>query len=213
MTRVTIDWPEIMRLYSEGVHGPRELERMFGVSESTIRSRAKKDGVKQPAKRSARVANRIQDALDRSVAGETALTAKQVEDALVRVGHDVVLEHRSTIRTARSAVDALLNDLTTVSRHRQSLHATVRRLLDAARAGGAAIDEDAIVVLEALEIAYDLGMRSKAVQALSSALKHLIGLERQAFNIPAKVGPDGTPAGGGALKDLLDEIDGAGTGL
>lgn len=211
MTRITIDWPEIMRLYSEGVHGPRELERMFGVSESTIRSRAKKDGVKQPAKRSARVANRIQDALDRSVAGETALTAKQVEDALVRVGHDVVLEHRSTIRTARSAVDALLSDLTTVSRHRQSLHATVQRLVDAA--GGDAVDGDVIVVLEALEIAYDLGMRSKAVQALSSALKHLIGLERQAFNLPAKVGPDGTPAGGGALKDLLDEIDGAGTGL
>lgn len=201
-----------MRLYGEGVHGPRELERMFGVSESTIRSRARKQGITQPAKRSARVANRIQDALDRSVAGETALTARQVEDALVRVGHEVVLEHRSTIRTARSAVDALLADLTTVSRHRQSLHATVQRLINAARAGGEAVDEDVIVVLEALEIAYDLGMRSKAVQALSNALKALIGLERQAFNIAAKVGQDGTPVGG-ALKDLLDEIDGAGTGL
>lgn len=58
-----------------------------------------------------------------------------------------------------------------------------------------------------------LDARAKTAQALSVALKNLVGLQRQAWNLPSNVTPEGTPTSASELGALLDEIDGADSGL
>lgn len=210
LSAIEIDWDEILRLYAQGIQTGRELARMFNVSEGTVRARARKAGIKPPT-RSKRVLGRVDDALDRHTAGPAAVSARDVEDALVRVGRDVVLEHRSTIKQAMAVVRSLLDDITRVTAARETIEGAVLALIDAS---GAERDSMHVTTLiDALAAAVDLAGKSRATQSLSASLRALVGLERQAFNLPAQVTADGTAAKGGDLQQLMDELNGADTGF
>jgi len=203
-----VDWAQILKLYEAGTMGARELARMFQVPESTVRKRAKAAGI-APAQRGVRVSERVQQALDKHAAG-AAITPEAVENALVEVGADIVKRHRGLIERGVVGVEQLLTELATVSQQRDAVINAVETLVGMA---GPDAKEHADVLIESMVGAVDLGPRAKAAQALSAALKNLIGLQRQAFNLPANVTAEGTPSADSTLRNLLDEIDGADTGL
>ena len=70
-----------------------------------------------------------------------------------------------------------------------------------------------MLIADVVADAVDLSARAKAAQSLSGALKNLVGLQRQAYSLPANVTPDGTPSADATLRAVLDDIDGADTGF
>ena len=202
-----VPWEEILRLYADGTHGPRELQRIYGVHEATIRTRAKREGI-TPDQRRRRVAERVQQKLD-SDGGK--LTAEAVEERLVQTGTEIVHLHRGLITRGVNGVTRLLDELATVSEHRA-------QVVDALNIICAAVQSDetkaaATLIRDVVADAVNLGGRAKAAQSLSGALKNLIGLQRQAFNLPSAVTPEGTASADSTLRSVLDEIDGADTGF
>lgn len=202
-----VPWDEILRLYGDGTHGPRELQRIYGVAESTIRLRAKAAGI-TPDQRRRRVAERVQQRLD---SDGKSLTAEAVEERLVQTGTEIVHLHRGLITRGVNGVTRLLDELNTVSEHRDEL---VRALgVVCAQAQTIEATHAATLIREFVADAVNLGGRAKAAQSLSGALKNLIGLQRQAYNLPSAVTPEGTASADSTLRSVLDEIDGADTGL
>lgn len=202
-----VPWEEILRLYADGTHGPRELQRIYGVHEATIRTRAKREGI-TPDQRRRRVAERVQQKLD-SDGGK--LTAEAVEERLVQTGTEIVHLHRGLITRGVNGVTRLLDELNTVSEHRDELVRALGVICDQAHTIEAT--HAATMIREFVADAVNLGGRAKAAQALSGALKNLIGLQRQAFNLPSAVTPEGTASADSTLRSVLDEIDGADTGF
>lgn len=200
-------WEQILRLYADGTHGPRELGRIYGVAESTVRKKAKLAGI-TPDQRRRRVAERVQQKLD-SDGGK--LTAEAVEERLVQTGTEIVHLHRGLISRGVTGVTRLLDELATVSEHRA-------QVVDALGILCAAVQNDetkaaATLIRDVVADAVNLGGRAKAAQSLSGALKNLIGLQRQAYNLPSAVTPEGTASADSTLRSVLDEIDGADTGF
>lgn len=207
MSEQVVPWDEILRLYGDGTHGPRELQRIYGVAESTIRLRAKAAGI-TPDQRRRRVAERVQQRLD---SDGKSLTAEAVEERLVQTGTEIVHLHRGLISRGVNGVTRLLDELATVSEHRT-------QVVDALNMICAAVQTDetraaAALIRDVVADAVNLGGRAKAAQSLSGALKNLIGLQRQAFNLPSAVTPEGTASADSTLRSVLDEIDGADTGF
>ena len=207
MTEDAVPWDEILRLYADGTNGPRELQRIYGVHEATIRTRAKREGI-TPDQRRRRVAERVQQKLDAD-GGE--LTAEAVENRLVQTGTEIVHLHRGLITRGVNGVTRLLDELNTVSEHRTQVVKALEVICQSAQTGEAVAA--AAVIRDVVADAVNLGGRAKAAQALSGALKNLIGLQRQAFNLPSAVTPEGTASADSTLRSVLDEIDGADTGF
>lgn len=215
MTQATIDWDELLRLYEDGTHGPRELARLFATSESTIRSRAKARGI-TPAQRRVRVAERVQQVIDVDTARQhdPSVTAATVENALVKAGADVVRMHKGLIQRGVDGVQRLIDELAMATSQRAAVLEAVNILRQTVAQSQDAGSEAALeTIIDVVAETAGLGSRAKAAQSLSAALKNLVGLQRQAWNLPSNVTPEGTPTTGSEVAALLDEIDGADSGL
>lgn len=210
MTHEAAPWDEILQAYEQGTAGSRELARVYGVAESTIRKRAKDAGI-TPDQRRARVAERVQQQVDRAAAP----SARDVEDILVAKGIEIVMLHRGLIKRGIDGVQRLLGELAEVSEHKAAVERALTVLIGPTGDGEADAERKAAagLLVEVVGDAVDLGARAKAAQALSGALKNLVGLQRQAYSLPANVTPEGTPSADSTLRELLDSIDGADTGF
>lgn len=174
------DWEAIERDYRAGVLSVREVAKIYGISEAAIRKRATKEGWERDL--SEKVKNEVRTAL--------------VREEQVRKG-----SHPYDVRTENEIVaNAAAQVVAVVKGHRSSIQkmsAVVASLLEEVNAQ--TINREAFEELGELLRSDDPNMQDRrndlynkiisgsnridGVKKLSEAMKNLIQLERQAFNI------------------------------
>ncbi|HED2292025.1 TPA: hypothetical protein R4X97_000871 [Klebsiella pneumoniae] len=190
------DWEAIETAYRAGVMSLREIASQHGISEGAIRKRAKRDDWSRDL--AAKVKERADDLVRKAevrkqVRTETALSERVLIEATAEVVAAVRMEHRCDIRRAREITNALFDELGAECADVDSLRKLGELMLSPDENGRDKLNEIYHSIISMPE-------RVKAVKALSEALKNLIGLERQAYDI------DG-PEGDNSVKQLSDLMD------
>ena len=183
MTTVQVDWEGIEREYRAGQLTLRKIGELYGVTEGAIRKRAKRDGWERDL--TAKVQEAVRNKLVRSIGTQKSdpRTEGEIIAAAAMRGADVVLAHRDDIKAGRELVKLLLGELVGESH-------TMEEIIEAIVADTPSPSD--VKRRAAMMKAVSLPTRAGTLFSLSSALKNLVGLERQAFNL------DDTPADGGA---------------
>lgn len=192
----TPDWEAIESAYRAGVMSLREIASQHGISEGAIRKRAKRDDWSRDL--AAKVKERADDLVRKAevrkqVRTETALSERVLIEATAEVVAAVRMEHRGDIRRAREITNALFDELGAECADVDSLRKLGELMLSPDENGRDKLNEIYHSIISMPE-------RVKAVKALSEALKNLIGLERQAYDI------DG-PEGDNSVKQLSELMD------
>jgi hypothetical protein len=181
MSKIDVDWEGIEREYRAGQLSLREIGREYGVSEAAIRKRAKKEAWSRDltAKVQAAVRTELVRAEVRS-AHRDQTEREIVAEAAMR-GVDVILAHRTDVKAARTIVSELLTELAEASTGRAEIEAAIEDETAKDQGGGRRA---------AMLKAVSLSTRSTVLVNLSAALKNVISLERQAFNLDAEAQED-----------------------
>lgn len=190
------DWEAIESAYRAGLMSLREIASQHGISEGAIRKRAKRDDWSRDL--AAKVKERADDLVRKAevrkqVRTETALSERVLIEATAEVVAAVRMEHRGDIRRAREITNALFDELGAECADVDSLRKLGELMLSPDENGRDKLNEIYHSIISMPE-------RVKAVKALSEALKNLIGLERQAYDI------DG-PEGDNSVKQLSELMD------
>lgn len=190
------DWEAIESAYRAGLLSVREIASQQGVTHTAINKRAKRDGwerdlkAKIKAKADSLVSKRE---VSRLVSTEKAVSERQLIEASAEVIANVRMEHRGDIRRAREITNSLFDELGAECADVASLEKLGEMMFSPDDKGQDRLNEIYHKVISMPE-------RVKSVKALSDALKNLIGLERQAYDI------DG-PEGDNSVKKLSDLMD------
>lgn len=171
------DWEAIEREYRAGQLSVSEIGRQFSVSHTAINKRAKKDGWTRnlAAKVREEVSARL---VSDQVSGANARAI--VEQAAIR-GVEIVRSHRQDISTARNIAGVLFSQL--------GEFAETRAELEEAIDAETAKDENADRRNRMMK-AVSLPAHAVVLKDLSTTLKTLVSLERQAFNLDDDAGDD-----------------------
>lgn len=180
------DWERIESDYRAGVLSLREIASPAGVTEGAIRKRAKRDVWERDlgAKIQARAESLVRKEAVRSlVRNDRAASDREVIEANAERIAQVRGEHRSDIGRARTLTVAMLIELESQTGNLPALVGLGEMLRSPNEAGADKLNDLYRAVISLPE-------RTKTVKALSEALKNLVGLEREAYNI----GGDDRPA-------------------
>ena len=175
------DWERIEADYRAGVLSLREIAGPNGVTEGAVRKRAKRDAWERDlaAKIQARAESLVRKAAVRSsVRNDRAASDREVVEANAERIAQVRGEHRSDIGRARALTVALLVELEGQTDNLPAL-GELGDLLRSPNASGTGKLNDLY------QAVISLPERTKTVKALSEALKNIVGLEREAYNIGA----------------------------
>ncbi|WP_017346126.1 hypothetical protein [Pantoea sp. A4] len=192
------DWEAIESAYRAGLLSVREIASQQGVTHTAINKRAKRDGwerdlkAKIKAKADALVSKRE---VSRLVSTEKAVSERQLIEASAEVIANVRMEHRGDIRRAREITNALFDELGAECADVDALRKLGEMMFEPDDNGRDRLNEIYQSIISMPE-------RVKSVKALSDALKNLIGLERQAYDIDGPTGDDATKK----LSDLMDDL-------
>ncbi|EPO1581388.1 hypothetical protein ACT6N7_000029 [Yersinia enterocolitica] len=173
------DWEAIESAYRAGLMSLREIASQHNISEGAIRKRAKRDDWSRDL--SAKIKERAEDLVRKEevrkqVRTETTLTERVLIEASAEVIANVRMEHRGDIRRARKITNALLDELGTECADVPALEKLGELMFNPDDKGQDRLNEIYHKVISMPD-------RVKSVKALSDALKNLIGLERQAYNL------------------------------
>lgn len=176
------DWEAIESAYRAGVMSLREIASQHGISEGAIRKRAKRD--KWSRDLNAKVKERADDLVRKAevrkqVRRETVLSERVLIEATAEVIATVRMEHRGDIRRAREITNALFDELGAECADVASLRKLGELMLEPDENGRDKLNEIYHSIISMPE-------RVKALKALSDAMKNLVGLERQAYDIGEK---------------------------
>lgn len=194
----TPDWEAIETAYRAGMMSLREIAAQHGISEGAIRKRAKRDDWSRDL--AAKVKERADDLVRKAevrkqVRTETALSERVLIEATAEVVAAVRMEHRGDIRRAREITNALFDELGAECADVDSLRKLGELMLSPDENGRDKLNEIYHSIISMPE-------RVKAVKALSEALKNLIGLERQAYDIDGQEGDNSVKQ----LSELMDSL-------
>ncbi|CNF22287.1 hypothetical protein V9P73_004294 [Yersinia enterocolitica] len=192
------DWEAIESAYRAGLMSLREIASQHSISEGAIRKRAKRDDWSRDL--SAKIKERAEDLVRKEevrkqVRTETTLTERVLIEASAEVIANVRMEHRGDIRRAREITNALFDELGAECADIESLRKLGELMLDPDENGRDRLNEVYQSIIALPE-------RVKAVKALSDAMKNLIGLERQAYDIGEDKGDNVVSK----LSDLMDSL-------
>ncbi|CAI0817945.1 Uncharacterised protein [Serratia entomophila] len=190
------DWEAIESAYRAGLMSLREIASQHNISEGAIRKRAKRDDWSRDL--AAKVKERADDLVRKAevrkqVRAENSFSERVLVEATAEVIATVRMEHRGDIRRAREITNSLFDELGAECADVESLRKLGEMMLDPDENGRDRLNEVYQSIISMPE-------RVKSVKALSDALKNLIGLERQAYDI------DG-PEGDNSVKKLSDLMD------
>lgn len=172
-----IDWEAIEREYRAGQLSVVEIARQNGVSHTAINKRAKRDGWARDLTDTVRrevkarlVSSPVSDAAARETKRET------IDRAAAR-GVEVVRQHRKDIGRGRELVGLLMLQLDEASANTDQIEEDIEKETSGDKDG-----KRKAAMLRAVS----LPSRAGVIRDLSAAMKNLIPLERQAFNLDEK---------------------------
>lgn len=186
--RRQVDWEAIERDYRAGQQSVRAIAAQNCITETAIRKRAKGYGWQRSLAEKVKAA--VRETLVREDGSQSGSQSQRASDAEViaaaaQTGAQVVQSHRRDIRTAKEITVRLFDELSATTSHLGEIEEAIE-----AETGSDSNGKRRSIMLRAVS----LPSRASAVQALAGSLKHLIGLERQAFNL-----------GDGGMPDAEDE--------
>lgn len=192
------DWEAIESAYRAGLMSLREIASQHNISEGAIRKRAKRDDWSRDL--AAKVKERADDLVRKKevrkqVRADNAFSERVLVEATAEVIATVRMEHRGDIRRARQITNALFDELGAECADVESLRKLGEMMLEPDENGRDRLNEVYQSIISMPE-------RVKAVKALSDAMKNLIGLERQAYDIEGPTGDDTSKK----LSDLMDDL-------
>ncbi|CDH01611.1 hypothetical protein [Xenorhabdus bovienii] len=192
------DWEAIESAYRAGLMSLREIASQHGISEGAIRKRAKRDDWSRDL--AAKVKERTDDLVRKKevrkqVRSETTFSECVLIEATAEVIATVRMAHRGDIRRAREIINTLFDELGAECADVDALRQLGEIMFQPDDNGRDRLNE----VYQSI---ISLPERVKAVKALSDAMKNLIGLERQAYDIDGPTGDDSTKK----LSDMMDDL-------
>lgn len=199
MTRAVVDWERVEADYCAGVKSLREIAAEHGTKEGTIRSRAKANEWVRDI--SAKIAAKVQQISrkedSRSISrSEKDATEREIIEASAQAIVNVKLSHRKSIGRQRQLVESLLAELESQTAD-NDLFGQLGELMRSEDDRGM----DKLNDLYKKIIAFP--QRVDSMKKLAETLKHLIYLEREAFDIT----PAPTPTDN-ALSSIAKAIQG-----
>jgi hypothetical protein len=192
--RILPDWELIEEHYRAGILSLRAIASQFGITEGAIRKRAKAEGWQRSLADKVRKAAR-----EKLVRSDGTLegtqprssdkdVAEKAADVIVSVARD----HRSTIKRGRGLVFSLLAELQEASDNREAIEEEIEIETAGDRDG-----KRRAMMLKAV----GLPSRAGVMLNLSAAMKNIVALERQAFNMDDA--PSIETAIGNAITDAM----------
>lgn len=172
MDRKPTDWEAIEREYRAGQLSVSEIGRQHGVSHTAINKKAKAQGWTR------NLAERVREEVSARLVsdGVSAANARETVQAAAARGVEVVRQHRQDISAGRSMVALLLGQLHDAATSRDAIEEAI---YDETR------DDDNAQRRNQMLRAVSLPGHAGVIKDLSTAMKNLIGLERQAFSLDA----------------------------
>jgi len=172
--RKSVDWEAIEREYRAGQLTVVEIGRQHGLSHTAINKRAKRDGWTR------NLADKVREEVSARLVSESTEPERAAIEPAVARGVQVVREHRASIGRGQRLVSALFGELEEASENRDEIEAAI----------GEETEDDENGKRRAMMLrAVALPSRAGVIVNLSSALRTLVALERQAFNLGD--GPEG----------------------
>ncbi|CFR19995.1 hypothetical protein [Yersinia kristensenii] len=173
------DWEAIESAYRAGLMSLREIASQHNISEGAVRKRAKRDDWSRDL--SAKIKERAEDLVRKEevrkqVRTETTLTERVLIEASAEVIASVRMEHRGDIRRAREITNTLFDELSAECADVPALEKLGELMFKPDDKGQDRLNEIYQKIISMPD-------RVKSVKALSDALKNLISLERQAYNL------------------------------
>jgi len=168
----TPDWEVIGKEYRAGLLAIREIGRRHSISEAAIRKKANQEGWKRDLTQEVR--SKVRENLVRNQVRTPNATDEEIVAEAAEIGVQVVESHRRDINQGRAMVSLLMGQLRDAANSRAEIEETIE-----------ATEED-IKRRNQLLRAVALPSHAAVVRDLSTAMKNLIALERQAFNLTDK---------------------------
>lgn len=186
-----IDWEAVEREYRAGQLSVSEIARLSNCSHTAINKRAKRDGWTRD------LAARVRQEVSARLVSEQVSAANVRETIELAAERDIKLirEHRADIGQGRAAVKALfaeLNDATSgVADIKEEIISETASDKNAKRRAS-------------MLAAVSLAGRAGVAASLSTAMRNLVGLERQAFGLSNT--PEAPEDGASSLAAALDAL-------
>ncbi|MCU7645639.1 hypothetical protein [Pseudomonas piscis] len=195
MTTKQPDWEAIERAYRAGALSIRTIAERQGVSDTAIRKKAKALGWARDL--SGQVRKEVRSKLVRGEVrndqgANCELDAEIIEEA-AEEGAQVVRSHRRDIRKATNIANLLMDDLLTTIKRREEIEDAIAE---------ETADDESGFRRSSMLAAVALPSNAKTLFQLSSAMKNLQVLERQAFGLDEKEKTDEADE----LSKLMDEL-------
>ncbi|MGV8917822.1 MAG: hypothetical protein ACOH2R_08490 [Pseudomonas sp.] len=166
------DWPAIEAEFRAGQLSNRMLGEKHGVGESLIRKKAKQGEWTKDL--TDKVRQEVRTQLVRSAVRTSNASEREIIEQAGITGAEVVRTHRRDVRRASDLVGLLMGQLTSAAGIRADLEATVEELCK---------DDETGQREARLMKAISLPTHAGTIRDLSTALKNLVTLERQAHNL------------------------------
>ncbi|MFC0178992.1 hypothetical protein [Thorsellia kenyensis] len=195
------DWEAIESAYRAGLLSLREIASLHNISEGAIRKRAKRDEWSRDL--SAKIKERSEDLVRkqevrRQVRSESKLTERVLIESTAEAIANIRMQHRGDIRRAREIVTALFDELGSQCADIDSLRKLGQLMFEPDDNGRDKLNDIYMAIIALPE-------RVKSVKALSEAMKNMIALERQAYDITdGKDNKDGNATV--TISDMMDEL-------
>jgi hypothetical protein len=195
MTAKQPDWEAIERAYRAGSLSIRTIAERQGVSDTAIRKKAKALGWARDLSDQVRKEVRsklVRGEVRNDQGANCELDAEIIEEA-AEEGARVVRSHRRDIRKATNLANLLMDDLLSTIQRREEIEEDIE----------AETSEDNNGMRRASMLAaVSLPSNSKTLFQLSSAMKNLQVLERQAYSLDEKEKTDEADE----LSKMMDEL-------
>ena len=197
--RKQVDWEGVERDYSAGLLSLREIGAKHGVTHGAINKRANRDGWARDL--SAKIKIKADLLVSTEMVSTAVSTKKATEKEIVQANAqaivDIKLAHRGDIRKSKRIVNALFDELELTTDNRELFEQLGEILRQESDSGQDKLND-------IYKKCISMPQRIDGVKKLTDALKTMIGLEREAYDIASAPTPTEN-----AITDLLKACQGS----